>query len=158
MRNVILGIGNILLSDEGIGVRIVEELERLYEFPADVEVLDGGTAGAALYDDIADADFLLLIDACNAGKPPGTIIELYGDEVPVFFRTRISPHQLGISDVLAAMALMDKAPKQIALLGIQPYSLDTGMELSPDMAPKMPDLVKKALEIAARYGVVATSR
>ncbi len=152
MSVLVLGIGNILLTDEGIGVRVVEALERRYRFPDGVEVADGGTAGMELLNMICDRDHLILIDAVNTGAAPGTVVSLVGDEVPALFRTRISPHQLGISDLLAVLSLTGELPKQLTLFGVVPYSLDTSTELSEQMLPKLEELVTLTVSELANLG------
>ena len=112
MRTLVLGLGNILLRDEGVGVRVVEALAARYILPADVEVVDGGTAGMELLNTLAGCDHLLICDAVQTDAPPATVIELVNTEVPAFFQTtRFSPHQLGLADVLATLTLTDEAPR-----------------------------------------------
>ena len=94
MRIVVLGVGNILLSDEGIGVRAVEELDRRYRLPPEVVLLDGGTSGMELLDDLARCDLLVMADCVRAGNPPGTLLRLKDEEIPALFRTKLSPHQV----------------------------------------------------------------
>jgi hydrogenase maturation protease len=127
---LILGIGNILLGDEGAGCRAVEELERRYVFPSSVRLLDGGTAGLELLPAIAEADHLIIIDALAGGRPPGTVVQVEGENVPATFLERISPHQIGISDVLASASITGELPESLVLYGIEPKSLNTGLELS----------------------------
>ena len=103
MRTVVLGIGNIILSDEGVGVRAAEALQASFEMPDDVEVIDGGTAGMELLEPLSGVDLLVVLDAVKDGRSPGTVIKLSDDEVPVFFRARLSPHQVSICDVLASL-------------------------------------------------------
>ena len=112
MNILVLGLGNILLSDEGVGVRIVEALEASHDLPDGVEVLDGGTSGMDLLDMVAERDCLIVADAVNAAGPPGRLIRLEGENIKVLFETRFSPHQLGLSDMLAALCLIDKAPRR----------------------------------------------
>jgi len=141
MTVLVLGLGNILLSDEGVGVRAVEALQRQYRIPDGVDVVDGGTSGMDMLDMIANRDHLIVIDAVNTGEPPATVMRLTGEAVPVFFRSKISPHQLGLSDVLAALRLLESEPAGITLIGIVPAALDLGLELSPTIAAKLDDLV-----------------
>jgi hydrogenase maturation protease len=150
----VLGVGNILLTDEGIGVRIVEELQRRYQLPDHVLVLDGGTAGMELLEPLEGLDKLIIADAVRVGQPPGSVVLLQGDEVPKFFRTKISPHQIGLSDLLAALELTEKAPGEVALIGLQPVSLDTGMELTPEAEAKVPEMLALVLDELAKAGVV----
>ncbi|MCU0841969.1 MAG: HyaD/HybD family hydrogenase maturation endopeptidase [Thiobacillaceae bacterium] len=141
MRAVVLGVGNLLLSDEGLGVRAVERLQRDYALSPEVVVLDGGTCGMELLDDLAGADLLIIVDALHVGRPPGSLVRLVNGEVPALLRQKLSPHQVGLSDVLANLALLDQSPGTIVVHGMEPVSLDTGMELSPLIAAGLPRLV-----------------
>ncbi len=130
MKILVLGIGNVLLTDEGIGVRALKELERMYTFPPNVELLDGGTAGIELLRHIRKRDYLIIIDAMKCSQEPGTVVRIEGDDVPKAFRSRISPHQLGLSDLLAAAMLTDELPKKLVLFGVEPESIDIGLDLT----------------------------
>lgn len=157
MRVVVLGAGNILLSDEGIGVRVIERLPLAYHLPPEVSVIDGGTCGMEMLEDLEDLDALVMVDAIRGGKAPGTLIRLVGDAVPVFFKTKLSPHQIGLSDVLATLELVGKAPKTTAILGVQPVSLALGMELTPEVEEKMPELMRMVVDELALLGLTAPS-
>lgn len=147
---LVLGLGNILLSDEGVGVRCVEALAAHGRLPRGVEVLDGGTSGMDLLDQIAARVHLIVVDAVKTGRPPGTVIRLTGNEVPALFRTRVSPHQLGLSDILAALWLMDAAPKSVTVIGVEPVCLDLSLELSAPVEARLPELIALVhAEIAA---------
>ena len=151
MRAVVLGIGNTILTDEGVGVRAVEVFQQRYRLPENVVAIDGGTSSMELLDDLSNLDLLVVLDTIVAGKPPGTVIRLAGDDVPVFFRRKLSPHQIGLSDVLASLEFLGTEPKDIVVLGVQPVSLELGMELSPAVAVRVPELVAMAAaEFAAR--------
>ena len=130
MDILVLGIGNVLLTDEGIGVRALNELERRYTFPENVELLDGGTAGIELLRHIRNRDYLIIIDAMKFNQEPGTVTRVEGNDVPAAFRTRISPHQLGLSDLLAAAMLTDELPPNLVLFGVEPENLDIGLNLT----------------------------
>ena len=146
---LVLGIGNILMCDEGIGVHVVRTLERQCPPPPGAAVLDGGTSGMDLLDTVADRDHLIIVDAVRTGDPPGTVVLLRDAQVPAFFRTKISPHQLGVSDLLAALALMGRSPVRLTLIGVVPASLDTGLTLSATVAARLPRLVAlTAAEVA----------
>ncbi|MGZ8331160.1 MAG: HyaD/HybD family hydrogenase maturation endopeptidase [Rhodoplanes sp.] len=147
---LVLGAGNILLSDEGIGVRVVEALQQRHQLPEGVEVLDGGTCGMDLLDVIAGRDHLILVDAVDTGSPPGRIVRLQDDEIPAVFRTKSSPHQLGLQDVLAMLRLLDQAPAHVTVIGVQPASLELGLELTPLIAGRlevMLDMIKDELAV-----------
>lgn len=133
MRVVVLGLGNILLRDEGVGVRVIEALAERYILPPEVEVVDGGTAGMELLNVIAGCDHLIICDGVKGDAPPGTVIKLADAEIPALFQTRFSPHQLGLADVLATLTLSDEAPRAVTLVGVVPLDLELGIELSPEV-------------------------
>jgi hydrogenase maturation protease len=134
MNILVMGIGNLLLQDEGAGVRAVEEFERRFETPECVELLDGGTSGIELLRYIQGRDVLILIDVVKNGDPCGTLTRFEGKDVPALFQKKISPHQLGISDLLATSRLTDTMPEKVVLFGIEPKSIDTGLELTAEVA------------------------
>lgn len=158
MRVVVLGVGNILLSDEGIGVRAVEKLMRDYVLPDEVEVIDGGTSGMEMLEDLGRADHLIIVDAMRSGKPPATVTRIAGAEVPVFFRTKFSPHQVGLSDVLATLELMGEQPGSTTIFGVEPQSLDTCMELTPAVAGQLPHVVELVKHELDALGMKLTTR
>lgn len=141
MRVVVLGIGNILLSDEGVGVRVVERLEAEYALPPEVEIIDGGTCGMEMLEQLENLDALVVVDCVRHGQPPGAPVLLKGEAVPVFFKTKLSPHQVSLSDVLASLEFTGRAPKYTSIVGIQPESLETGMELTPTVQARVPELL-----------------
>jgi hydrogenase maturation protease len=134
MNILVMGIGNLLLQDEGAGVRAVEEFERRFETPECVELLDGGTSGIELLRYIQGRDVLILIDVVRNGEPCGTLTRFEGEDVPALFQKKISPHQLGISDLLATSRLTDTMPEKVVLFGIEPKSIDTGLELTAEVS------------------------
>jgi len=152
MSALILGVGNILLGDEGIGVRVVEELENRFSFPEDVLLLDGGTAGIELLRYLDGRDLLILIDAMRADLTPGTVFKVEGEEVPKRFMTKISPHQIGLSDLLAAGILTDQIPKKIILFGVEPERLETGITLSNVVEASLEKIIGALLEELAQAG------
>jgi len=143
---LVLGVGNVLLTDEGIGVRGLKELERKFSFPANVELLDGGTAGIELLRHIRNRDHLIIIDAMKCGQKPGTVVRIEGSDVPAAFRSRISPHQLGLSDLLAAAMLTDELPKNVVLFGVEPESIDVGLDLTETVEANVDKLVDAVAE------------
>ena len=124
MRAVVLGIGNTILTDEAFGVRCVEALERDYAVPDTVQLIDGGTAGMEMIEDLSNLDFLIVLDVLKTGAAPGTVVKIAGDDIPVFFRRKLSPHQIALPDVLASLELLDAVPKEIIVLGVEPISLE----------------------------------
>ena len=137
----ILGIGNTLYTDEGLGVHALSPLEDIYGSDEQVEIVDGSTDGMSLLGPVEDTDYLIVIDAINAGKEGGSIIELHGDDIPAYFGVKMSIHQLGFQEVLLASKLRDKYPKHIVMIGMQPTSLELGIELSETNKTQLPELV-----------------
>ncbi len=163
IRTLVLGVGNLLLSDEGVGLRVVERLVQMYELPQEVQALDGGTLGLDLLyylesEDGRPVDNLLIIDAVEMKKEPGTLLRLEGDEVPSFLSIKISPHQVGIPDMLFAAKLKDLYPRNVVLWGVQPGVLDAGLELSPPVAAQVDVLVANAVKELTRWGDILTPR
>lgn len=152
MSVLVLGVGNVLLSDEGVGVRVVEALVARFVLPDGVEVIDGGTSGMDMLDIIGGRDHLILVDAVKSAGGPGSLIRLSGDQVPAFFRSKISPHQLGISDLLAALRLLEREPKGVTLIGIEPIDLRTALELSPIVAAKLERMVEMVVDELSSLG------
>lgn len=135
MRTTVLGLGNLLLSDEGVGVRVVEAAEAELGDRPGVSFLDGGTSTMELLDQLVGCEALIVVDALRGTEPPGTTLRLDGAELAAFFqRTRLSPHQLGLCDLLAALDLLDARPPELVLIGIVPGSLAHGIELTPAVA------------------------
>lgn len=162
-RTLVLGVGNLLLSDEGVGVRVAEKLAATYELPEGVQILDGGTLGLDLLYYLKGADGcpvenLLIIDAVEMGKEPGRLLRLEGDEVPAFLSVKISPHQIGIPDMLFVAKLKDLYPRNVVLWGVQPGTLDIGLNLSPPVAAQVDTLVARTVDELARWGEHLTLR
>jgi hydrogenase maturation protease len=158
MRIVVLGVGNILLSDEGVGVRVVERLEREYRLPPEVEIIDGGTCGMEMLEQLEDLDALIVVDCVRFGQPPATPVLLKGDDVPVFFKTKLSPHQVSLSDVLASLEFTNRAPKRTVIIGIQPASMELSMELTLVVNARMDEMLDMTLTELRAVGINLESR
>ena len=156
MRAVVLGIGNTILTDEAAGVRTAMALESAYQIPDNVQVIDGGTSGMEMIEDLSDLDFLVVIDVVKTGAAPGTVVKIAGDDIPVFFRRKLSPHQIALPDVLASLELLGTMPQEIVVLGVEPVSLELGMEMTPTVAERIPTLVDMAVAELAQRGYVLT--
>jgi len=156
---LVLGIGNVLWADEGFGVRAVEALNEAYAFPDGVALHDGGTQGLYLYDLIASSRRLLVFDAIDFGLPPGTLAVKRGEEVPALSRTKMSPHQMGLGDVLALAALKGEAPEAVTLIGVQPAELeDLGGSLRPAVRARLGEAVGLAVRELAQWGLAGAPR
>lgn len=151
-QTLVLGVGNTLLSDEGFGVHVVELLVKKYKLPKEVYALDGGTLGMDLLYYLEGVENLLIVDAVEARREPGALIRLEGDEVPAFLSLKVSPHQMGIPDMLAAAKLKGSFPKNIVLWGVQPASLEVGLELSEVVAPLVDVAVERVVEELRGWG------
>lgn len=154
----VLGIGNVLLSDEGLGVRALERMEELYDFPEEVQLIDGGTLGIDLLYHLEGVRKLLVLDAVSGGKPPGTLYVFKGEQVKTYFRRKVSMHEIGFQEVLALMEVMEKPIPEIVVMGIEPKSLELGTELSPEVEEKIPELIERALEQLREWGVEVKER
>lgn len=157
-KTVVLGIGNTLLSDEGVGVHVIEALEKAFLLPPDVEVIDGGTCAMEMLEQLENLDLLVVVDCVRSGSPPATHVVIKGDAVPVFFKTKLSPHQIGLSDVLASLEFTGKAPKATVIVGIEPASMALGMEPTPAVAARIPELVDLTVAELREHGLVVEAR
>lgn len=151
-RTLLIGVGNLLLSDEGVGVKVIERLAATYQIPQEVQILDGGTLGLDLLYYLEGIENLLLVDAVQAGKDPGNLIHLEGEAVPAFLSIKISPHQIGIPDMLAAARLTGVFPSQIALWGVQPGKLDVGLQLSEPVSASFDTLLLNVVAQLRSWG------
>ena len=144
---LILGIGNILWADEGFGVRCVERINAEYSFGKEVSIIDGGTQGIYLLPYIEETNRLIVFDAVDYGKAPGTFIEALNDEVPRFMGAKkMSLHQTGFQEVIFASQLKDALPSELVLIGVQAQDLDDyGGSLRPLIKSKIPEAINRAL-------------
>ncbi len=142
----ILGIGNTLFSDEGVGIHLLPILEEVLNEFSNIEIIEGLTDGMRLLGPVEDAENLIIIDAINAGKKGGTIVSIYGDDIPAYFGVKMSIHQLGFQEVLLAAKMRERYPKNIVMFGMQPTSLELGVELSEINQKKLPELAQAVLD------------
>lgn len=139
---IVLGIGNILLKDEGFGIHVVNELKRQYNFPSNVEVIDGGTAGINLLSIIETASHLILIDVVQSKKPPGTIFRFKPDKMPKDVVYKRSLHQIGFNEIFGIANILEKFP-DTTIIGIQPMDIKSyEMDLTPELKKRVKDVVE----------------
>jgi len=144
-RVLVLGIGNLLNADEGVGVHAVRSLEAEFgERYPEVAFLDGGTLGLNLLPLVEDATHLLLLDCVNAGQPEATIVELTKDQIPLYSGVKMSQHQTTFQEVLGLAMLRGHLPEHLHLIGIQPVSLEIGTDLTPAVQTVLPDMIDRA--------------
>jgi hydrogenase maturation protease len=141
---LVLGLGNLLNSDEGLGVHAVRALQadRAADFPQ-VTFLDGGTLGLNLLPLVEDSSALLLLDCVDAGLEPGSVIELAGDEIPRYSGVKLSQHQTTFQEVLGLAEIRGALPARLHLIGVQPASLALGTELSPQVQACLPGVLQR---------------
>jgi hydrogenase maturation protease len=156
---LVIGIGNVLWADEGFGVRAVEALHAAFAFPEGVDLIDGGTQGLNLLEDVASSKRVLVFDAVDFRSPPGTLLVLRGDEVPAWGRAKLSPHQVGFNDVLAHAAFQGRSPERITVIGVQPEVLDDfGGSLRPAIRARLDEAVGLAAQELASWGLAGRQR
>jgi hydrogenase maturation protease len=149
----VLGIGNILYSDEGLGVHVLPALRKALNGRKQVEIIEGATDGLRLLGPVEEAEYLIVIDAIHAEEEPGTIIVLKGGEIPAYFSRKLSIHQIGFQEVLQAAKWRGKWPKEVMLFGIQPASLAFGIGLSEEVKQAVPALIDAVVEQIDRWGI-----
>lgn len=149
----VLGIGNIILQDEGFGVRVAEVLDAQYDFPNNVQIIDGGTLGMELMRFLVGTKKLLILDSINGGAEPGTTFRFEDKAVMEHFNDKLSAHEVGIQDVLAFLSVTGKAIPNVVVIGAQPYCLEAGVGLTPEMEKLLPVLVDSAVKELQRWGV-----
>ncbi len=154
---LVLGIGNLVMTDDGVGVRVILSLQDRYRFPGGVTVMDGGTLGLDLLHYLDGVQRLLVVDAVETGGVAGTLVRLAGEELNIAFRTKLSPHQMGLQDLLLVAELQGFAPPEMVLLGVQPGEIEMGIELTPAVADQVESLVQGVLVELARWGVIPTA-
>lgn len=149
---LVLGIGNTLLSDEGIGVHVIQNLARRYGEKSDAVFLDGGTLSFILAEPIAENDNLIVVDAARLGEPAGTVRCFEGVDMDRYLTgNRHSVHEVGLTDLLDIARLSGTFPKRRALIGVEPHFLDWGEELSPQVAPAVQVAAKRVLEFLHQW-------
>ena len=126
----VLGIGNLIMQDEGVGIHVIRKLETEYIFQPEIELIDGGTSGSELYGFFEDNDKMIIVDAVNFDEEPGFIGTIEKDDILKRLNTKLSMHNLGLTDVLSHVKLLDIEPSEIFLVGIQPAVIELHDELS----------------------------
>ena len=141
---LVLGIGNILLSDEGIGVHVIEALQGT-DLPGNVELVDGGTAGADLIDVLSDRRKVIVVDAMDANCEPGSILRLRPTDLMPQASASVSLHEIGLLETLQMVAHIGSAPDEVVIFGVKPKRLAPGLELSEELKASVPRVVESVL-------------
>jgi len=152
-RVVVLGLGNILLSDEGVGVHVVNAIKGQYAPSPRLELIDGGTMGLDLLPLFQTMDRILIIDAVDFGKAPGHVGIIQGNDIPSVLNIKLSVHHIGLSDVLFATRLMRGALPDVCLIGIQPKSLDIGLDMTEEIQVKLNHIIGLVMQKLTEWNV-----
>ena len=159
-RTLVLGMGCILMRDDGVGPSALAAFESLYELPAGVELLDIGTPGPELAHQIGGYDALIVFDALRVQSPPGTVRCLTRNEILAapLLNPRLSPHDPGLREALLSAEFFGEAPRDVLLVGIVPKQIELGTELSPEVAAALPRAAEAAAAELLRLGILPVPR
>lgn len=153
----VLGVGNILMRDDGFGIRTIEKLQKM-NWPDNVSILDGGTLGMALLPYIKGTAKLLIVDAINADGSIGDFFCFEGKDVNAYFSNKISIHDLGLNDLLAALEITGEPVDETIVMGIKPDVVDVGMDLTPAIEGKIDCTIDKAAAVLKKWGAIPLSK
>jgi len=148
----VMGIGNILMQDEGIGVHIIRELEK-YDFNPHIALIDGGNMGMDLLPFFDEYNRMIIVDAVDFEKEPGFIDTIENDDILALFTTKMSLHHLGLKDVLSYAKLLDQTPEDLCLIGIQPEKIEMEMQLSKTVSSRSHELITLVLQKLKIWGI-----
>jgi len=149
---LVLGLGNVLLGDDGLGAATIARIERSYRIPPGVHLEDGGTLGMSLLGLLAESDRVILVDAVRTDSPPGTLVRIDGEDVMDAVRERLSPHQVGVADLLDAARLIDCYPASVTLLGIVPEAIDLSIVRSIAVEVRLDELAEAVVREVQSLG------
>lgn len=151
MSTAVIGLGNPLLTDDGVGIALLEALRE--DGWLDVELVDGGTWGLSLLPVLADCDRVLVLDAVKAGNEPGTVVRGRGADVPRLYRYPLSPHQIDLTEVLAAAEMVGGLPRDMEVIGVEPASTDGPcLTLTDPVAAALPRAADEARRVLLAWG------
>ena len=157
-RITVMGIGNILFTDEGVGIRVIERLQERYDFPNNVLILDGGVLGLGLLGFMVESDDLVVVDTVRNGGAPGTLYRLEGDEIPRRFLDKTSIHEIDFSEALTACEALNKVPETV-IIGVEPEDIDSlSIELTPTIEKQVDRLIEMVLKELDHLGVGYTKK
>lgn len=157
-RTCLIGLGNILMQDDGVGVHAAMKIEKRFRFTPEIDIVDGGTLGLTLLPLIGDYDRVLFVDAVEAGLEPGAIVVREGEQVPAFMESQVSVHQAGLADLMYAARLSGVVPPAVCLVGIQPQSISLGLETTVLLKDKQEELIRTVLAKLGAWGIAAVER
>lgn len=157
MSTKILGVGNILLSDDGVGIRLVQRLLDAYRFSPHVDIIDGGTIGPRLAAYLSGTVRLLVMDAVATGAAPGSVVVLRGESIRTRPRVTLSGHDASLSELFARLALLDEMPDEVVVIGIEPDSLAPDARLSAPVEAALAHAERAVIAQLREWGVEANA-
>ncbi len=157
-RTCLIGLGNILMQDDGVGVHAAMEIERRFRFTPEIDIVDGGTLGLSLLPLIEGYARVLFVDAVEAGLEPGAIVVREGEQVPALMGSQVSVHQAGLADLMYAARLAGVMPPEVCLVGIQPQAVDLGLETTALLQDKQEELIRTVIARLGAWGIRAVER
>jgi hydrogenase maturation protease len=155
---VVLGLGNPLMGDDGLGLAVLDRLREEWDIPDEVELVDGGTWGMTLLPLIEDAERLVLIDAIRTGAPEGTVVELERDRLPRYLAHKLSPHQIDLKEVLALAELRGTLPAETVAIGAEPGEVVLSLALTAPLADAVEPVLLAVVDRLARWGYLCRRR
>ena len=158
IRALVIGLGNPLMGDDGAGLAALARLREDWLLPEGVELVDGGTWGMNLLPIIEGCPCVLLLDAIDAGSPPGTLTVLERAEIPRYFQLKLSPHQIDLREVLGLAELRGKLPARLTAIGVQPERIEMGIALSPSVARAVDKVAHAAVDALELAGFACARR
>ena len=153
---LVIGVGSPLMGDDGLGLAALEALRKGWTFDPALELMDGGTWGMNLLPFIESSSRVLILDAIRAGREPGDFVRLEGDQIPRYFATKLSPHQIDLKEVLALAELRGTFPEHTIVAGLEPAVIEMSVSLSDQVRAGLPGLVRHVLDQLAIWGFRAT--
>lgn len=153
MKVGVIGVGNILLRDEGVGPKVVEFLRKNYVFEPEIEIIDGGTLGLELLHYLENFEKLIIVDIADFGKEAGFIATVKGEDICPLLKPKLSAHHIGVQDLLEVAKFMEILPEEVVLVGIQPKSIEVGLDLSEVVAGRINELIDKIITILNSWGI-----
>jgi len=153
VTTAVLGLGNPLLTDDGVGLVLLEAVREAGPWDAGVELVDGGTWGLSLPPVLTDSDRVLVLDAVRAGAAPGAVLRGSGADIPRLYRFPLSPHQIDLTEVLGAADLLGVTPAEVQVVGVEPASVEGPcVQLTACVADSVPRALREALAVLAGWG------
>lgn len=145
------------MTDDAVGLEALITFQQRFAVPDGVDLLDGGTLGLDLLPHMEDYRNILIADCVTVGHPPGTLLQVEGEDVSITFSRCLSPHQMGLKDLIAVLELQGRLPERLTVLGVEPESIELGLQLSATVAAALPRLVDAMARVLGEWGLAPTA-